>query len=92
MQFKTENQQRRVQVNIQKMKIRNMGNATENNSNWNSMDQNISHNNLATFDPLYESDINSKSEVDCGSFIISSNKQQPSGQNGTQVNIYKDCY
>jgi len=42
MQFKTENQQRRVQGNIQKMKIKNMENATENNSQWNSMDQNQS--------------------------------------------------
>jgi len=75
MQFKTENQQRRVQGNIQKMKIKNMENATEINSQWNSMDQNQSQINVPHYDPFHESDINQKSDVDCGSFIICSNKQ-----------------
>lgn len=35
-----------------------MGNATENNSQWNSMDQNLSQNNMAHFDPMYESEKN----------------------------------
>jgi hypothetical protein len=92
MQFKTENQQRRVQGNIQKMKIKNMEIATESNSQWNSMDQNLSQINNPRYDHQYESDINQKSEVDCGSFIICSNKQQASGHNGTLSNILKDCY
>jgi len=41
---------------------------------------------------MFESEINSKSDIDCGSFIFCSNKQQNSGQNETLCKIYNNCY